>query len=241
MGMLHCDPVEDKVVKGQRHPHTPFSIVDILRHAKSRGQRTGESPQEPGTGDGEADVTLSSRITAPESNDGAGCQPNTISAQPEESPQSPTPPSSTSKPRRARTAFTYEQLVALESRFRSSRYLSVCERLSLALTLQLTETQVKIWFQNRRTKWKKQQPTGSLEGRACSPKSPSPQCISPFPSYPCTAQISHINPGANHHLPHFPSLLISPLSSSFPLSSAGTTFHQFVGSTGLTSFYNPPF
>ena len=62
------------------------------------------------------------------------------------------------KARRARTAFTYEQLVALENKFKTTRYLSVCERLNLALALNLTETQVKIWFQNRRTKWKKQNP-----------------------------------------------------------------------------------
>lgn len=62
------------------------------------------------------------------------------------------------KARRVRTAFTYEQLVALENKFRQTRYLSVCERLALALALRLTETQVKIWFQNRRTKWKKQNP-----------------------------------------------------------------------------------
>ncbi|CAF0845716.1 unnamed protein product [Rotaria sordida] len=64
----------------------------------------------------------------------------------------------TTKVRRQRTAFTYEQLVALENKFKQTRYLSVCERLNLALTLSLTETQVKIWFQNRRTKWKKQNP-----------------------------------------------------------------------------------
>ena len=56
-----------------------------------------------------------------------------------------------SKPRRARTAFTYEQLVALENKFKTTRYLSVCERLNLALTLNLTETQVSFrcsrpWF-----------------------------------------------------------------------------------------------
>lgn len=46
------------------------------------------------------------------------------------------------KPRRVRTAFTYEQLVALENKFRHTRYLSVCERLNLAIGLNLTETQV---------------------------------------------------------------------------------------------------
>nr|XP_016852697.1 PREDICTED: LOW QUALITY PROTEIN: NK1 transcription factor-related protein 1 [Anolis carolinensis] len=66
--------------------------------------------------------------------------------------------SKSGKPRRARTAFTYEQLVALENKFKATRYLSVCERLNLALSLSLTETQVKICFQNRRTKWKKQNP-----------------------------------------------------------------------------------
>ena len=51
------------------------------------------------------------------------------------------------KPRRARTAFTYEQLVSLENKFKTTRYLSVCERLNLALSLNLTETQVNIIIQ----------------------------------------------------------------------------------------------
>ena len=50
--------------------------------------------------------------------------------------------SKSAKPRRARTAFTYEQLVSLENKFKTTRYLSVCERLNLALSLNLTETQV---------------------------------------------------------------------------------------------------
>lgn len=49
-----------------------------------------------------------------------------------------------SKPRRARTAFTYEQLVSLENKFKTTRYLSVCERLNLAISLSLTETQVRL-------------------------------------------------------------------------------------------------
>uniref|UniRef100_A0A183BME0 Homeobox domain-containing protein n=1 Tax=Globodera pallida TaxID=36090 RepID=A0A183BME0_GLOPA len=59
----------------------------------------------------------------------------------------------TSKARRGRTAFTFTQLIALESRFKQNRYLKVGERTKLAQMLDLNETQIKIWFQNRRTKW----------------------------------------------------------------------------------------
>nr|AJV21317.1 NK1 [Terebratalia transversa] len=87
------------------------------------------------------------------------------------------------KARRARTAFTYEQLVALENKFKQTRYLSVCERLNLALSLSLTETQVKIWFQNRRTKWKKQNP-GLDVNSPTLPPSPAFSPTSPYaPSY----------------------------------------------------------
>lgn len=86
------------------------------------------------------------------------------------------------KPRRARTAFTYEQLVALENKFKTTRYLSVCERLNLAMSLSLTETQVKIWFQNRRTKWKKQNPgmDATAPTRPILPPPTLPHCGSPY-------------------------------------------------------------
>ncbi|XP_015596658.1 homeobox protein slou isoform X2 [Cephus cinctus] len=57
--------------------------------------------------------------------------------------------------KRPRTAFTATQIKSLEAEFERNKYLSVAKRLQLSKTLKLTETQIKIWFQNRRTKWKR--------------------------------------------------------------------------------------
>uniref|UniRef100_A0AAG5D963 Homeobox protein unplugged n=1 Tax=Anopheles atroparvus TaxID=41427 RepID=A0AAG5D963_ANOAO len=60
-----------------------------------------------------------------------------------------------SKSRRRRTAFTSEQLLELEREFHAKKYLSLTERSQIATSLKLSEVQVKIWFQNRRAKWKR--------------------------------------------------------------------------------------
>ncbi|KAK3736941.1 hypothetical protein RRG08_009420 [Elysia crispata] len=64
------------------------------------------------------------------------------------------------KPRKARTAFTDHQLSVLEKTFERQKYLSVQDRMELAAKLNLTDTQVKTWYQNRRTKWKRQTAVG---------------------------------------------------------------------------------
>ncbi|XP_020512803.1 homeobox protein Nkx-3.1 [Labrus bergylta] len=64
---------------------------------------------------------------------------------------------SSGKQKRSRAAFTHIQVLELEKKFNHQKYLSAPERAHLASTLRLTETQVKIWFQNRRYKTKRKQ------------------------------------------------------------------------------------
>ena len=61
-----------------------------------------------------------------------------------------------SKSKRVRTIFTPEQLERLETEFERQQYMVGTGRHYLASTLDLTEAQVKVWFQNRRIKWRKQ-------------------------------------------------------------------------------------
>ncbi|XP_076166737.1 uncharacterized protein LOC143146380 isoform X1 [Ptiloglossa arizonensis] len=61
------------------------------------------------------------------------------------------------KPKRIRTAFSPSQLLKLEHAFEKNHYVVGAERKQLAQALSLTETQVKVWFQNRRTKHKRMQ------------------------------------------------------------------------------------
>ncbi|NXV71303.1 NKX26 protein, partial [Atlantisia rogersi] len=65
--------------------------------------------------------------------------------------------------RKPRVLFSQAQVFELEQRFKQQKYLSAPEREHLAHLLKLTSTQVKIWFQNRRYKCKRQRQDKSLE------------------------------------------------------------------------------
>ncbi|XP_068005811.1 homeobox protein Nkx-3.2 [Melanerpes formicivorus] len=115
-----------------------------------------------GLSDSEMSAAVSDR-SPPEEEDGAGKCGNLL--QGEEETAAPKP-----RKKRSRAAFSHAQVFELERRFNHQRYLSGPERADLAASLKLTETQVKIWFQNRRYKTKRRQMAADLLAAAPAAK-----------------------------------------------------------------------
>ena len=134
------------------------------------------------------------------------------------------------KVRNPRTIYSSGQIQQLEIRFQRTQYLALPERAELASALGLTQTQVKIWFQNRRSKYKKQAkggmggPASELGGQdspgsASGPPSVPPPAspLSPSPMYQPPGQY----PGLMGHQQGQPHGLPSPPDSTSPQSHPG--------------------
>ncbi|XP_060654973.1 homeobox protein Nkx-6.1 [Drosophila nasuta] len=80
---------------------------------------------------------------------------NTMSANLSQSHQHHPSSDKDGKKKHTRPTFSGQQIFALEKTFEQTKYLAGPERAKLAYALGMSESQVKVWFQNRRTKWRK--------------------------------------------------------------------------------------
>ncbi|XP_065337946.1 brain-specific homeobox protein homolog [Cloeon dipterum] len=141
--------------------------------------------------------------------------------------------------RKPRQAYSAKQLERLESEFKIDKYLSVSKRLELSKALHLTEVQIKTWFQNRRTKWKKQltsrlkmaQRQGlfpahyfAAAAAAAAAAVSGPSAAAPLPHHPYPALLPYYA-AASHMFAApvvSPTQSISPQPASPPGSPSGT-------------------
>ena len=147
------------------------------------------------------------------------------------------------KRKKARTAFSREQVADLEKKFQEKKYLSSAERGELAEKLKLSDMQVKTWFQNRRMKYKRQSEEAEMEMK--SPKYPyssfmSYGGMSPFYGYVPMPYKAH--DGGNSSIPYSYSspTLRSPQQTTSPIAAGGTAAGASGGMDPVNFVMNSP-
>ncbi|KAK4310891.1 hypothetical protein Pmani_017571 [Petrolisthes manimaculis] len=143
------------------------------------------------------------------------------------------------RPKRARTTFSGDQLSALEREFRRNQYLVGRERSLLAARLGLSETQVKVWYQNRRTKHKRdREREHEAPTPTAAPLTQRPTLLAPPNPVPTTTPNNNnhnaplytlptpsMHPHHHHHHPlPLPPKLCTPTAPHPPTTSPLTSF-----------------
>ncbi|XP_066062399.1 homeobox protein Nkx-3.1-like [Chamaea fasciata] len=182
-------------------PRTSFLIQDILRDGpERRGSAGNEEPRaaSPAPGiapggpqpPGASGTRRGANTEAPAETFLPDCSPSGHAA-------APRPPR---QGKRSRAAFSHSQVIELERKFSHQKYLSAPERAHLARHLQLTETQVKIWFQNRRYKTKRKQVVAGMsrvDSRQEAPEFPGMSLLAlrgAWPYLPCLYYVNSWSP-----------------------------------------------
>lgn len=155
--------------------------------------------------------------------------------------------------RKPRVLFSQAQVFELERRFKQQRYLSAPEREHLASSLKLTSTQVKIWFQNRRYKCKRQRQDKTLEMAGHHHHAPPPPRRVAVPvlvrdGRPCVAGSQNYNssytpysyPAYSYSSPVYTNSYSCTYSTLPALPPANTTnAFMSLGNLGQTQSQNP--
>ncbi|XP_077645346.1 homeobox protein Nkx-3.1 [Lonchura striata] len=191
---------------GPARPRASFLIQDILCDApESPGNSPGNaglgagSPESPGNAGPAAGATPGGtrRPGAAGTAQGPHADAPAEPFVPERSPVAARPPR---QGKRSRAAFSHSQVIELERKFSHQKYLSAPERAHLARHLQLTETQVKIWFQNRRYKTKRKQAVAGMsrsDSRQEAPEFPGMSLLAlrgAWPYLPCLYYVHSWSP-----------------------------------------------